>query len=161
SPPSQTQTITQAGTTTFVSSSSSPTVYGQPVTFTASVSPDFSGVPTGTVTFMDGATTLGTATLDGTGTATFTTGALAAGTHSVTAVYGGDANFAASTSSATSQEVDQASVDASVSSSANPGVVGQPVTLTATVAASAPGAGTPTGTVDFFDGAALLGTAAL
>jgi len=68
-------------------------------TLTASVSPE---TATGTVTFMDGATSLGTATLaQGSGTLAVT--GLAAGTHQLTAAYGGDAFFAAS-SSATVQE---------------------------------------------------------
>jgi hypothetical protein len=72
---------------------------GTSVTFTATVAQNpGSGVPTGSVTFMDGATVLGTGTLNGSGVATFSTAALALGPHSVTAVYGGDANNAGSTS---------------------------------------------------------------
>ena len=57
------------------------------------------GTPTGTVTFKDGATTLGNGTLNGTN-ATFATSALTAGGDSITAVYNGDANFSGSTSPA-------------------------------------------------------------
>jgi Bacterial Ig-like domain (group 3) len=57
------------------------------------------------VTFIDGATTLGTGTLNGSGVATFTTSALTVGTHSINAAYGGDSNFAASTSTVLSQVV--------------------------------------------------------
>jgi autotransporter-associated beta strand protein len=73
-------------------------VYGQTVTFTATVSAGVSetGTPTGTVTFEDGATLLGTESLSG-GTTTFTTSALALGSHCVTAAYGGDSNFVGST----------------------------------------------------------------
>ena len=60
---------------------------------------------TGTVTFKDGATTLGTGTLNGGGQATFSISALAAGSHSITAVYGGDQNFGAATSAALTQSV--------------------------------------------------------
>jgi N-acetylneuraminic acid mutarotase len=91
-------TITQASTTTSVALSASPSVFGQSVTFTATVavvSPG-AGTPTGTVTFKDGATTLGTGTL-GAGTATLTTSSLSVASHSITASYGGDANFTAST----------------------------------------------------------------
>jgi titin len=56
-----------------------------------------SGTPTGSVTFKDGTTVLGTKTLSS-GKATLTTSTLAAGTHSITAVYGGNADFAGSTS---------------------------------------------------------------
>ena len=87
-------------------SSVNPSVAGQAVTFTATVSPvsPGSGTPTGTATFMDGSTTLGTAALGG-GTASFTTSALAVGTHSIKVVYSGDANFKTSTSSVLSQVV--------------------------------------------------------
>jgi Bacterial Ig-like domain (group 3) len=101
-----TQTVKQASTTTSVVSSANPSVAGQAVTFTATVSPvsPGSGTPTGTATFMDGSTTLGTAVLSG-GTASFTTSALAVGTHSIKVVYSGDANFKTSTSSVLSQVV--------------------------------------------------------
>ena len=57
---------------------------------------------TGTVTFDDGATSLGTGTISG-GVATLTTNSLAVGTHSITAQYGGDSNYNASVSTAVSQ----------------------------------------------------------
>jgi hypothetical protein len=50
------------------------------------------GVPTGTVTFLDGSTSLGTAALNA-GVATLTTSALSAGTHQIVAAYSGDTNF--------------------------------------------------------------------
>src|SRR5207247_1908426 len=71
-----------------------------------------SSPPTGTVTFQDGASALGTGTLSG-GTATFTTSGLTAGTHSITAIYGGDANFAGSTSPVLTQTVADFSLSAS------------------------------------------------
>ena len=83
-------------TTTLASSPVATGPYGTSVTFTATVSAP--GDPaTGTVTFMNGATLLGTGTLSA-GTATFTTPALAVANHSITASYGGDTNFAASAS---------------------------------------------------------------
>ncbi|MDV9203065.1 Ig-like domain-containing protein, partial [Streptomyces sp. Wh19] len=118
------------------------------------------GTPTGTVDFFDGATLLGTGTLSG-GVATFTTSTLAIGTHPLTAVYNGDANFAGSTSPVDTQTVSQAGTTTALTSVPDPSVFGEVKTLTATVAAVAPGAGTPTGTVDFFDGATLLGTGTL
>jgi len=155
--------VNPAATTTTVASSPNPSVFGQPVTLTATasaVSPG-AGTPTGTVSFFDGATLLGTATLNAGGQATFTTSTLAVGTRSITAVYGGDANFTGSTSPTVSPVVNQAATTTTVASSPNPSVFGQPVTLTATTSAVAPGAGTPTGTASFFDGATLLGTATL
>ena len=62
------------------------------------------GTPTGTVTFMDGGTELGTGTLSSK-KATFATASLAEGTHSLTAVYSGDSNFNGGTSAALSEKV--------------------------------------------------------
>ncbi len=87
-----------AQTVTAVSTSLNPSVYGQLVTFTATVSPQIIGTPTGTVTFMDGSTTLGTGTLNGSGVVTFQTSALSVGSNTITAVYGGNADFTTSTS---------------------------------------------------------------
>jgi hypothetical protein len=101
---------------------------------------------------------LGTGTLSG-GTATFTTSGLTAGTHSITAIYGGNANFAGSTSPALMQTVNKAANSTSVASSNNPSIFGAAVTFTATVMSSATGA--PTGTVTFQDGATTLGTGML
>jgi hypothetical protein len=149
-------------TITTVSSSADPSVVGQLVTFTATVSAaSEGGAPTGTVTFMDGSTTLGTATLDGSATAAFTTSALSVGTDSITAVYSGDANFASSTSTVLSQVVNQASTSTAETADVNPSLFGQSVTLTAMVAAEAPGAGIPTGMVTFMDGMSSLGTGTL
>ncbi|MFB6615401.1 FG-GAP-like repeat-containing protein [Streptomyces sp. NPDC085524] len=94
----------RAASTTLLVSSPNPSVVGQTVTFTATVSGD-QGTPTGTVTFKDGATTLGTDSLDGTGTATFPTNALSVGTHSITAEYGGDTTYEPSTSNTVLQVV--------------------------------------------------------
>src|SRR5262249_19011792 len=74
---------------------------------------------------------------------------------------GGDANFTTSTSAAVSQTVNKASTATALASSANPSVVGQSVTFTATVTAVAPGTGVPTGTVTFQRGTTPLGTATL
>jgi hypothetical protein len=158
-----TQIVNQAATTSSVASSANPSVVGQSVTFTASVtaSAPSSGTPTGTVTFMDGATTLGTGTLNGSGQTTLATSALTLGSHSITVVYGGDTNYTTSTSSTLTQTINQAATTSSVASSANPSVFGQSVTFTATVAASAPGSGIPTGMVTFKDGATTLGTGTL
>jgi hypothetical protein len=152
--------VNQAGTTTTVVSSANPSVYSQSVTFTATVkaAAPGSGTPTGTVTFMDGTTTLGTATLGG-GTASFSISTLSVGTHSIKVVYEGDTNFKTSTSAVLGQAVNQASTSTTLVSSANPSASGQSVTFTATVGALAPGSGTPTGTVTFYDGSTKLGTA--
>ena len=77
-------------------SSANPSVFGQSVMFTATVTAS-SGTPTGTVVFEDGSTPLGSGTLDNNGVATFSTTTLSVATHSITAVYSSDSNFASST----------------------------------------------------------------
>jgi hypothetical protein len=96
----------KTATSTTVASSLNPSVFGQSITLTAKVR--FSRVmPTGTLTFLDGTTTLGTGTLNG-AVATYTTSSLAAGQNSITAVYGGDANNVGSTSAVLTQTVNPA-----------------------------------------------------
>jgi DNA-binding beta-propeller fold protein YncE len=99
-------TVTLGSTTTALTASSSSIAVGASVTFTATVT-GASGVPvpTGTVTFMNGATVLGTGTLNGSGVATYTAAALAAASYSVTAAYAGDSNNGPSTSSVTAVTV--------------------------------------------------------
>jgi hypothetical protein len=140
-------------TTTGVVSSLNPSTFGQSVTFTATVSGGTS--PTGTVSFFDGVTPLGTVALAG-NTAALTTSSLAVGTHPITATYNGDVDDTPSTSSPVSQVVNAAGpgvTATSLVSSLNPSTVGQAVTFTATVS----GGTSPTGTVQFFDGASPLG----
>ncbi|MFK4145116.1 beta strand repeat-containing protein, partial [Streptomyces sp. NPDC004065] len=160
--PVDTQTVTQAATSTVLVSAPDPSVFGQAKTLTATVAAvaPGAGTPTGTVDFHDGATLIGTASLVG-GTATLTTTSLGVGTHAMTALYSGDTNFTGSTSAVDTQTVTQAATSTVLVSAPDPSVFGQAKTLTATVAAVAPGAGTPTGTVDFHDGATLIGTASL
>ena len=162
STPALNQVVNTAATTTRVVSSANPSVFGQSVTFTATVASTFGAlVPAGeTVTFMDGATTLGTGMTNGVGVATFTTSTLAVGIHSITTVYGGDLNFTGNTSSpALTQIVNKAATTTTLVSSVNPSAFGQSVTFTATLS-SAFGAAIPNGeTVTFKDGATALGTA--
>ena len=99
-----TATAARANTTTVVTSSVNPSVFGQSVTFTATVSSGV-GTPTGTVSFKDGATNLGSGTLNVSGQETFTTSSLGVGSHSITAEYSGDANFNGSTSPVLTQVV--------------------------------------------------------
>jgi hypothetical protein len=96
---------TGSPTSTSLSLMPNPAAVGQAVTFTAQVSASASGMPTGTVTFLNGTTQLGTGTLDGSAQATFSTSILAAGSYAVTATYGGDSKFAESMSTATTLTV--------------------------------------------------------
>ena len=161
-------TIVNDHTSTDLTSSANPAVFGQSVILTAAVSPGPSAVaaPTGTVTFYDDTTELGTGTLadDGHGNqvASLDVSALSLGSHTIVADYGGDGNFtASSTVTGLSQEVDQADTCTLASSAPNPSTYSEDVMFTATVTASSPGAGTPTGTVTFYDGATELGTGTL
>ena len=95
-------------TTTTLTSSLNPSNFGQSVTFTASVSGQqgfYKGLPTGTVTFFDGTTNLGSSALNTNGNGALTISTLMPGSHSITATYNGDVNFAASTSQPLSQVV--------------------------------------------------------
>lgn len=148
-----------SSTSTGLASSATASVTGQRVTFTATVTGD-NGTPTGSVTFVDGATALGSALLSG-GRASLSTSALGVGTHAILAVYGGGAGFAPSTSPPLTQTVNPALTATMLGSSRNPSKSRWQVTFTATVSAVSPGSGIPTGSVRFYDGAALLGTVSL
>jgi hypothetical protein len=98
------QTVGKATSFTTLTSLPNPSALQQPVTLTATVSGQFGGTATGTVTFSNGSAALGTASLSG-NSAALSTAALPVGTDSITAVYGGDNNFGASTSNTVSQVV--------------------------------------------------------
>jgi hypothetical protein len=159
-----TLTITQAATTTGVQAASNPSVFGQLVTITANISAVSPGAgnPTGTVEFKDGNRDIaGCASLPvSAGTATCTTGALSVADHQVSAVYSGDHNFQSSNGSV-GQAVNQAQTSTTLRTSPNPSMRRHRVTFTVTVAAVAPGAGTPAGTVTFHDGSTTIGTGVL
>jgi hypothetical protein len=151
----------QASSTT-LTSSLNPSTFGQPITLTATVqAASGSGKPTGTVTFMDGSTTLGTETLNNKGVATLSISTLAVGSNALSVTYNGDGTFASGASGVLSQVVKQAASKTTLASSPTTAPPGQAVTFTATVVAVAPGAGSPTGTVTFLDGSTVLGTVTL
>ena len=158
-----TETVIQASTITDLSSSTVSSVFGQSVTFRATVGAVMPSLPepTGAVEFLDGATEIGTASLDGTGAASLSIATLGVGGHSITAEYLGDGNFSGSTSTAAAETVNQTGTTTALTSSVSESVYGQSVTFTATLAAVAPGAGTPTGAVMFMDGSNTLGSGTL
>ena len=92
------QVVSKATTTTTLASSQNPSKLGQSVTFTATVTPQFSGTPTGIVAFYDGTTLLKSVALSG-ATAKFTTSTLASGTHTIMVTYNGSASFFGSSAS--------------------------------------------------------------
>ncbi len=154
-------TVDPAITTTTLAASPNPSVFGQSVTFTATVASAAPGTPTGIVTFTDGTIALGTGTLNAQGSATLSIATLAVASHPITVVYAGDTSFATSTSAALAQVVNRSDTSTSVSSSSDPSLSGRSVTLTATVVPTASGAGIPSGTVTFMEGATTLGTGTL
>jgi hypothetical protein len=147
-----------AGTTTTLGTSAPTVDFGQTVLLTATVNSQ-AGVPVGTVTFLDGTTVLGTAQVNAAGQATLRV-SLDVGIHALTASFAGarGSGFTDSTSVAVTETVNRAETTVALGSSLNPAVTGQAVTFTATVAAVAPGAATPTGKVIFMDGNVVLGT---
>jgi hypothetical protein len=149
----------RGATTTTISSSPNPSIYGQAVTFTATVT-SYVGAPSDgeTVTFTKGTKVLGTGILSG-GSASFTTSTLPAATNYVKAVYGGDSNLLGSTSKPVQQVVNKATTTTTLTSSLNPSNFGQSVTFTASVAPQF--SGTVTGNVTFYDGATALKTVAV
>lgn len=155
------QKIHANGSTTSVASSANPSSISQPVTFTATVNavPAGAGIPTGMVTFQDGATVIGQVPLNSSGVASITRSNLIPGSHSIVATYVSDTVFAASSGS-TNLVVENGTAT-TLTSSSNPSSFGQFVTLTATVTPSGGAPGIPTGSVAFKDGATLLGTVQL
>jgi len=147
-----TVTVNKAVSSVTLISSLNPTTAGQPVNFTASVTP---AGATGTVQFLDGATVIGSATLSN-GAAVFATSSLSVGNHSVTANYLGDGSNSPSQSSALVQQVVKGATTSTLVSTPNPSTAGTAVTLTATVSPSS-----ATGTVQFLNGTTVLGSATL
>jgi hypothetical protein len=141
-PPDATQaftlTVANAPSQTALAVDINPSVFAQTVTFTATVTPapPGSGTPTGTVNFLDGATNIGSGTLNGSGVATFATGTLSVATHPITAQYAGDVNFGPSTSSIVNQVVNQASQTITFTSTAPAGATVGGATYTVTATAS-------------------------
>ncbi len=154
-----------------LASSASSVPLGISVTFTATLTARGTGaVPSGTVTFLDGASQLGTAAVNGSGTASYSTAALAAGSHLIVASYGGNGDYTAAVSAGVPVFVGQSTATAlAISSAGNPVASvawGRAVALTASVALG--GAPATAGTVNFCDATAAyctdihrLGTAQL
>ncbi|MFE9063269.1 beta strand repeat-containing protein [Streptomyces violaceusniger] len=141
--------------TTAVTSTPNPSVFGQSVTYTANVTGITTGTPPwGDVTFViAGGPTIGPVTLTQTGvdsgTASVTDSTLAVGSHLVTANFVNSSDPVDNSSGTTIQQVNQSATVTTVTFVPPAPVCGQTVTLTANVAAVPPGSGTPTGTVTF------------
>jgi uncharacterized protein YycO len=148
---------TESPTTTRLLSSLNPSIYGQSVTFTATVSSS-TGTPAGTVELYHGSIALGSGTLTG-GKTLITVSSLPAGSDSITASYPGVGTFAPSASTPLAQIITSATTITSMASSQNPASTDQSIAFTATVSGQFGGAAA--GSVTFFSGSQTLGTASL
>jgi uncharacterized protein len=142
-------------------SAPNPSAIGQNVTLIAAVT----GLnPTGTVEFATAQATIATAPLIGTGnarSAQISTANLPVGTTTVFARYSGDANNGPRISAPVAQVVNAGVTTTAISVNPNPPIPGQPLLISAAVTVAAPAVGPATGTVTFFDGTTILGTATL
>jgi hypothetical protein len=143
-------TVNQASSTISVATSGSSSIYGGLVTFTATVSAG----ATGTVTFYDGGSSIGTGTISGT-TATLAISTLTGGAHTITAGWSGNPNYAEATSTSIQQTVNRSSVTINSASSLVTSVYGDYVVWTFTVSGSGV---TPTGSLTVSDVANTLAT---
>jgi hypothetical protein len=153
--PALNQVVNLATTSVALTSSAATMGQGGSVTFTATVSGN-GGTPTGAVQFLDGTTSLGSASLKASGVATLATSALTLGSHTITAVYAGDSFDATATSAPFTETIQTATTAVALTSSANPATAGNALLLTANV--SGTGAA-PTGTVHFLDAGTSIGSA--
>jgi sugar lactone lactonase YvrE len=153
------EVLTVQPTTVSLSSSRNPSLIGTSVTFTATISAG-GDTTSGTVSFLNNGTLIagcGNITEGSNQMAACSTTALPLGSSAISASYSGDANDASSISPAIQQVVKQPATIA-LTASPNPAVVTATVALTATATAAT---GTPTGTVTFYDGATVIGSANL
>lgn len=154
---SATTQVAMTPTSTALTSSMNPSLFGKNVAFTARVTSP-GGIPAGSVVFRDGVTVLATVALNLSGQAIYPTTALAVGSHSITASYGGNATYSPSTSSILAQIVTRLVPKITLDSSPSKPVAPAALILQTSVTSTA---GSPTGTVTFKSGTTVLGTAPL
>ena len=153
------QTVSLASSSTNLSTSASVVQFSTPITFTATVTGVPASTPTGNVAFKDGSSVLSTVPVNSLGVATYVNTTLPAGTHTITAVYLGDSDYAGSTSTQIITEtIKQTATTTHLVASTLNSIATRAITLTATVTALG---ATPTGTVSFMNGNVLIGTATL
>src|SRR5258706_12762644 len=121
-----------ARATSAFASNLTPAPFGQCGQFTGAVRPGSGGPATGTITFFDGTTSLGTANITN-NIGTLSSCGLQGGAHTVTAKYNGDPNYIASTSTTLAETVNPAASTATIASAQNPATFGSGVLLTATL----------------------------
>jgi hypothetical protein len=155
-------TVTKAAASVDLASSDDTTVSGESVTFSATVSGNAGGgVPTGTVQLKVDGADVGSPVALTAGAASFpAVDSLAAGNHTVTAVYSGSDGYSSGDDSLV-QHVAAADTSTLVNVSPSPSNEGQNVTITALVSPTAPGSGSPTGTVTFTANGDVIGASPL
>ncbi|HEY5942681.1 MAG TPA: Ig-like domain repeat protein [Solirubrobacterales bacterium] len=151
-----TQVVTEADTETELTSTLFPAPYGSSGTLKATVKAiaGGGGTPSGTVTFLEGETVLAVVPISNS-VAKYPLKSLSPGVHQIKAIYGGDGNYKPSEGQI-EQLVVKAATSVAVTSGKNPAPSGSSGSIKATVKALAPGGGTPTGTVTFSEGEAVL-----
>jgi hypothetical protein len=152
------QPSVQSASNTSLTTSNANIATGSMATFTAAVTPIPTGASYGTISFYNGGVLLGTQPVNASGIATYSTASLPAGTDAIAAVYSGNATLALSTSRVVIETV-MTPTSTSLSASTVTPAAGQSVTLYATVTPASTDA--TRGTVSFYTGSTLLGTAAL
>jgi hypothetical protein len=153
------QVVNLASATLSLNSDANPSSYNQAVKFIVALTPQTARTATGTVTFLDGVNTLGTAAVIGSfATIKVSVSALAVGTHLITAAYSGDSNFVAASSGVFFQVVNKAATLQSFQTLQNPSALGRAVMFKVTVTSPV---GTPTGTVTLMKGLTKLATSTL
>jgi phospholipase C/DNA-binding beta-propeller fold protein YncE len=150
------QVVNKAQTTTALISSLNPSVYGQSITLTATITARFGGIPSGSVAFREGTNTLGT--VYGSGKFTLVTSRLTSGSHSITTTYNGNSLYLSSTSSAISQTVGLAVTTTTLIANLTTSSYGQSVRLTVTVKS---GTAVASGTVTVKNGTNIVGAGVL
>jgi hypothetical protein len=156
-------TVNKANTTTAITSDNNPSTFGSLVTFTATITPAYSGgaAISGTVDFKDGATVICAAAVVTSGTATCATSTLLVGGHSITGVYSGDANYKYSTSPIFTQSVGKYLTTTLVTVTPGSQQYSDKVTFEATVTPDQVNGLTPAASVTFKIGTQVMGSAAL
>ena len=147
------QTTSAIDTTSALVGTTSSSV-GQTVTYTATVSTSSGNAASGTVSFLDGSTVLGTADVDGTGVAKFSTVLTTKGAHVISAVYGGNATYNASTSS--SINLNLAGLSGSLGLSYSTPLANQPLTINARIYGTVLGTVPRSGTLSLLSGTTTL-----
>jgi hypothetical protein len=150
-------TVAPDPTTTALSAASTNPAYGSSVTFSATVTANGGPVTSGVVTFHNGATVLGTGTVNSNGLASITLSALPVGNASISADYGGTSNFAASLSNVIGITVAAAPTTTALSASSTSSAFGSSVTFTAAVDAN--GSAVTGGVANFLSGGSPIGSA--